>query len=284
VKTNTGIIDIRAAYTDLGASMEGPVAQSVQALLIGGHPALKALADLVERAQQREDEANWLLDESHLEYGPCVPRPGKILCVGLNYRRHAAESGAEVPKTPVLFSKFNNAVAACGESVPLAENAEQYDYEAELAVVIGRPTRYVRPEDALEHVFGYCNANDLSARDLQLRTSQWLLGKTPDKFMPLGPYLVTRDEVADPQSLKVRCWVNGDLRQDSNTSDMVFPVSAIVSYISQYLTLKPGDIILTGTPQGVVLGRPQKDWLKPGDEVVVQVGNFGALINRMIEE
>ena len=283
VKTSAGILDVRAAFTDLGALVQAPVPQSVPALLIGGQSALRALHSLVELTLSREDAANWLIGESHLEYGPCVPNPGKILCIGLNYRRHALESGAEVPKTPVIFSKFNNAVAACGEPIPLPSNAVQYDYEAELTVVIGQPTRYVSEEDALEHVFGYCNANDLSARDLQMRTSQWLLGKTPDKFMPIGPYLVTRDEVADPQSLEVRCWVNGDQRQNSNTADMVFPVKSLVSYISQYMTLEPGDVILTGTPQGVVLGRPQKDWLKPGDEVTVQVGNLGSLVNRMVQ-
>jgi 2-keto-4-pentenoate hydratase/2-oxohepta-3-ene-1,7-dioic acid hydratase in catechol pathway len=284
VKTQGGILDVRAAFTDLGRSVEGPVPQSIQALLIGGPAALKALASLVERTLQREDAANWLLGESHLEYGPCVPQPGKILCIGLNYRQHAIESGAEVPKTPVLFSKFNNAVAACGELIPLPENAVQYDYEAELVVVIGRPARYVSEEKALESVFGYCNANDLSARDLQMRTSQWLLGKSPDKFMPIGPYLVTQDEIPDPQILDVCCWVNGDQRQNSNTADMVFPVKTLVSYLSQYMTLEPGDVILTGTPQGVVLGRAQKDWLVPGDEVTVRVGSLGNLTNRMVRE
>lgn len=208
--------------------------------------------------------------------------PEKIICVGLNYRRHAAESGMAVPTTPVIFSKFANALAGAGEAIPLPAVATQYDYEVELAVVIGRRAANVSETKALEYVFGYCTANDLSARDLQMRTSQWLLGKTLDKFLPLGPRLVTADEVGDPQTLAVRCWVNGDLRQDSNTADMLFPVAHLVAYLSQHMTLQPGDIILTGTPEGVVLGRAQKDWLTPGDEVVVEVEKLGQLTNRMV--
>jgi 2-keto-4-pentenoate hydratase/2-oxohepta-3-ene-1,7-dioic acid hydratase in catechol pathway len=282
VKTQAGVVDIRAAFTDLAMTGEGLVPQSIRALLAGGSQVSKALESLVARALA--ETGPWILEESHLEYGPCVPRHRKILCIGLNYHRHARESGMEVPKTPVLFSKFGNSLAACHEPIPLPGNAVQYDYEAELAVVIGRPARYVEEAEALEYVFGYCNANDLSARELQTRTSQWLLGKTVDKFAPIGPYLVTRDEVPDPQALEVRSWVNGDLRQNSNTADMVFPVKTLVSYLSQYLTLEPGDVILTGTPEGVVLGRPQKDWLVPGDEVIVQVGNLGRLANRMVKE
>lgn len=210
-----------------------------------------------------------------------IQAPEKIVAVGLNYRRHAAESGMAVPTSPVLFSKFNNALAGAGEVIPLPAVATEYDYEVELAVVIGRRATNVPEATALEYVFGYCTANDLSARDLQMRTSQWLLGKTLDKFLPLGPYLVTADEVRDPQRLAVRCWVNGDLRQNSNTADMVFPVAHLVAYISQHMTLQPGDIILTGTPEGVVLGRPAKDWLTPGDEVVVEVETLGRLVNRL---
>ena len=153
-----------------------------------------------------------------------------------------------------------------------------------MAVVIGKRARYVSEDKALDYVFGYCNANDLSARDLQKRTSQWLLGKTLDRFGPIGPYLVTADEVADPQSLDIHCWVNGTLRQNSNTADMIFPVRRLVSYISQYLELQHGDVILTGTPEGVVLGMTDKVWLKPGDEVIIEIGDLGRLKNVMVEE
>lgn len=224
-----------------------------------------------------------LLNPQALAYLPPVPRhPEKIICVGLNYRRHAEETGAPIPTSPILFSKFNNALAAHGESVPLPATAEQYDYEAELGVVIGKTARDVRVEDALHYVGGYLCANDLSARDLQLRTSQWLLGKSLDKFAPLGPWLVTPDEIPNPQALRIQCWVNGEQRQDSNTSDMVFSVAEVISYASQYMTLKAGDILLTGTPEGVVLGmKGEKHWLKAGDVVEVAIEGLGRLKNLM---
>jgi 2-keto-4-pentenoate hydratase/2-oxohepta-3-ene-1,7-dioic acid hydratase in catechol pathway len=242
----------------------------------GGLDSVRALA---EAAVGRPE---LFLSESDLELAPAVPAPGKIICVGLNYRKHAAESGMAVPETPVLFSKFNNALAAHGEPVALPDNAVEYDYEAELVAVIGRRTRDVSESEALNYVFGYCSGNDLSARDLQFRTNQWLLGKTPDKFMPIGPYLVTADEVGDPQALTVQCHVNGQLRQHSSTADMVFGVAHLVSYISHYMTLEPGDIISTGTPEGVIMGTKAKIWLKPGDEVTVQIDRLGQLTNRMV--
>jgi 2-keto-4-pentenoate hydratase/2-oxohepta-3-ene-1,7-dioic acid hydratase in catechol pathway len=220
-------------------------------------------------------------DAAGLRLGPCVPRPGKIICIGLNYRRHAEEAGMAVPETPVLFSKFNNSLAASGDDVPLPEVAQQYDYEAELGVVIGRTTRHAGEAEALDHVWGYCCCNDVSARDLQFVTTQWLLGKTLDRFLPVGPHLVSGDEAGDPQAMSIRCTVNGDVRQDSNTADMVFGVAELVSYLSRHFTLEAGDLIATGTPQGVAQGRPGKPWLVPGDEVVVEVGSLGRLTNRM---
>src|SRR5437588_1452703 len=178
------------------------------------------------------------LQESELRLGPCAPTPGKIVCVGLNYRRHAEESGMAVPETPVLFSKFDNALAACGDEVPLPDVAQQYDYEAELGVVIGHRAHRVSEAEALDHVWGYCNCNDVSARDLQMRSSQWLLGKTLDRFLPAGPHAVSGDEVGDPQALPIRCTLNGELRQSSNTGDMIFGVAELVSYISRYLALE----------------------------------------------
>jgi 2-keto-4-pentenoate hydratase/2-oxohepta-3-ene-1,7-dioic acid hydratase in catechol pathway len=214
--------------------------------------------------------------------GPAVPNPGKIVCVGLNYRKHAEETGAAIPTSPVLFSKFQNTVAAPDEDVPLTDAATQYDYEVELAVVMGKTTKNVSASDALNNVFGYATANDLSARDLQTRTPQWLLGKTMDRFMPIGPYLVTADEVPDPQKLPIRTWLNGELRQNSNTDDMIFPVAEIVSYISRHFTLEPGDVIITGTPEGVILGMAEKRWMVPGDVVEVEVEGLGKLRNRMV--
>jgi 2-keto-4-pentenoate hydratase/2-oxohepta-3-ene-1,7-dioic acid hydratase in catechol pathway len=233
---------------------------------------------------ESDETETWTFDEASLTLGPSVYHPEKILCVGLNYRQHAAESGSDVPEVPVLFSKFNNALNAHGAPIAVPAAASQYDYEVELAVVIGRTARNVPEDQALDYVLGYCNANDVSARDLQKRTSQWLLGKTLNGFCPIGPYLVTSDEVTDPQQLGVKSWLNGEPRQDSNTSDMVFTVAEIISYISQYLPLKPGDVILTGTPEGVILGMDPKVWMKPGDEVTIEVEGLGRLTNRLIEE
>jgi len=222
------------------------------------------------------------LDEAALTLGPCVPRPGKIVCVGLNYRRHAEEAGMAVPEMPILFNKYSNTLAASGEDVPLPDVAEQYDYEAELCVVMGRTARGVSEAAALDHVWGYCNCNDVSARDLQFRSTQWMLGKTLDRFFPIGPHLVSADEVGDPQALCIRCLVNGEVRQDSSTGDMVFGVAELVAYISRHFPLEPGDVIATGTPEGVMQGRAEKVWLRPGDEVVVEIGGLGRLRNRMV--
>lgn len=281
IRTHNGVIDVKAAAEALGR--EG-VPNHPAAFFGRGLDALPDLTGLLAAALTAGDDAPWLLDEATLELGPCAYQPEKILCVGLNYRRHAAESGAEVPEVPVLFSKFNNALIGHRQPIPLPAHVIEYDYEVELAVMIGREAKYVSEEKALDYVLGYCNANDVSARELQMRTSQWLLGKTLDAFCPLGPYLVTADEVPDPQNLTTRSWVNGDLRQNSNTADMVFTVAEIISYISQYMTLKPGDLILTGTPEGVVLGMEEKAWMVPGDVVSIEVGNLGTLTNPLVAE
>jgi 2-keto-4-pentenoate hydratase/2-oxohepta-3-ene-1,7-dioic acid hydratase in catechol pathway len=284
VKTTRGVIDVAAAQAALGQDQgDGRLPQTVEAAIAGGEAARSALADLVARAEAADATGSpWLLDEESLTLGPSVPNPGKIVCVGLNYRKHAEETGAAIPTTPVLFSKFLNTVAAPDEDVPLTDAATQYDYEVELAVIMGETAKSVSTADALNAVFGYSTANDLSARDLQTRTSQWLLGKTMDKFMPIGPYLVTADEVADPQKLAIRTWLNGELRQNSNTDDMIFPVAELIAYISRHFTLEPGDVIITGTPEGVILGMAEKRWMVPGDVVEVEVDGLGKLRNRMV--
>ena len=272
IHTETGVIDVAQAYDE-----QARIPLTMDAAIRGGAEAMKALQALLDKPP-----ANWLLMEEGLQPGPCVGSPEKLICIGLNYKRHARETGMAVPETPVLFSKFNNTLAATGEPIPLPDNAIQYDYEVELGVVIGKEARYVSVDQALDHVFGYFTVNDMSVRDLQFRTSQWLLGKTLDKFFPTAPYLVTADEVSDPQNLELSCWVNGELRQSSNTSDMIFSVAECISYISQYMTLKPGDVISTGTPEGVVMGMTEKNWLKPGDEVVVEVQGLGKCTNQMV--
>ncbi|MEH7273964.1 fumarylacetoacetate hydrolase family protein [Neobacillus vireti] len=227
-----------------------------------------------------------VIDEENLEWGPCVTQPHKIICVGLNYRKHADETNAPYPEVPILFNKFDNTLTGhqCEIVVPSVTN--ELDYEVELGIVIGKKTKNVSKEDALSHVFGYCTVNDLSARDLQMRTHQWLLGKTCDDFSPVGPYLVTSDEVEDPNNLSLKTYVNDELRQDSNTSDMIFSCAEIVSYISQHMTLVPGDLILTGTPEGVVFGLPvdQRVYIQPGDVISVEIEKLGKLTNKFVEE
>ncbi len=275
IVTERGLLDVAAA----AAACASDCPTSADALYAAGNAALPALRALLDAAN---DPALYL-DEADVTYAPAVPNPGKILCVGLNYKKHAAETGMAEPDYPVLFSKFNNAIAAPKEDIPLQADWKTVDYESELGVVMGKTARNVSVDAALEHVFGYCNMNDLSERDLQMRSGQWLLGKTIDKFLPLGPYVLTADEIPDPQNLAIRGWLNGELRQDSNTADMIFSVAEIITYASQIMTLKPGDVISTGTPEGVILGMQPRVWLQPGDEYVVEVQGLGKLVNRMVE-
>jgi 2-keto-4-pentenoate hydratase/2-oxohepta-3-ene-1,7-dioic acid hydratase in catechol pathway len=223
-----------------------------------------------------------VVDVASVRLAPCVPHPGKVVCIGLNYRRHALETHNPVPERPIVFAKLANTPAASNEDIPLSPVSKEYDYEAELVAVIGRTVRNVKESEALDYVWGYCNGNDLSARDLQSQSSQWLLGKSLDHFAPMGPYLVSRDEAEPLEKMAIKCTVNGEVRQSSTVADMVFGVPELVSFISRHFTLDPGDVIFTGTPEGVADGRPDQPWLKPGDEVVVEVGNLGRLVNRMV--
>jgi len=210
-----------------------------------------------------------------------VPRPGKIVCVGLNYRDHAAETGKPVPTEPVLFAKFSNSVVGDTTTVDIPAVTAEVDWEAELGVVIGRRSTRVEVAEALDHVAGYTCLNDLSARDLQRSTSQWTRGKAIDGFLPMGPWLVTRVDVPDPQDLTISCVVNGRLAQSSSTREMVFGVAELVSFISQTMTLEPGDVIATGTPAGVGMAQDPPWFLGPGDEVVVEIERLGRLTTTM---
>ena len=223
-----------------------------------------------------------LLQEDSLAIGPCVPHPPKIICIGLNYRRHAIESGMTIPTVPVVFTKYSNTLTDYGHDVPLGPVGVEFDYEVELGVVIGKKCKHVRREEALDNVLGYCVANDLSCRDLQFMSSQWLMGKSLDSFLPLGKYLVTADEVGNPQSLQLTCSLNGEQRQNSNTVDMVFTVAEIITFLTEHMTLEPGDLILTGTPEGVIMGMPRKEWMKPGDVVRVEIEKLGYTENKMV--
>ena len=205
-------------------------------------------------------------------------RPSKIVCVGLNYRDHAEESGMELPSRPLLFAKWPNSLIGPGEPIVLPEQATDVDYEAELGVVIGKRAQSVSVADALDYVAGYCCANEVSARDIQFADGQWTRGKSFDTFGPVGP-IVPADQVPDPQALGIRCLLNGEAVQDSSTAQMVFTVAEVIAFISDGITLEPGDLILTGTPAGVGLGRKPPVYLADGDVVTIEIESVGTLTN-----
>jgi 2-keto-4-pentenoate hydratase/2-oxohepta-3-ene-1,7-dioic acid hydratase in catechol pathway len=274
VKTDKGILLATEAAKTL--KMHAPA--TIDNLLQNEDgPSLNALVDAALKSSSARSA---FIKEEGIEYGPVVTHPEKIVCVGLNYRKHAQETGAQIPKQPVLFSKFNTTLNRHNGTVKLpSEAAKKFDYEVELVIVMGKEAHNVNEADALSYVAGYCTGNDFTARDLQYETGgQWLIGKTPDQFAPLGPYLVTADQV-DPDNLKLECRVNGETRQSSNTSDMIFNTRHMISYISRVITLRPGDIIFTGTPEGVIQGKPkdQQVWLKPGDKIACSLEKLGEL-------
>ncbi|MFB0490985.1 2-keto-4-pentenoate hydratase/2-oxohepta-3-ene-1,7-dioic acid hydratase in catechol pathway [Methylobacterium sp. OAE515] len=280
VKMADTVLDVAAAGRALGM----PVPTDMDDLLQNGRgPALRALIDAVEAAP----DGRFMLAESGIAYGPVVTRPEKIIMMGFNYRHHAEETGTPIPKDPPLFNKYNNALNHHGGTITLpTQAAREFDYETELVLVFGRECRNVSEADALDYLAGYCTGNDFSARDLQTLTSQFMIGKTSDGFAPLGPYLVTADRVKDPNNLKLKTLVNGQVRQDWSTNDMIFNCRQLISFASKVMTIKPGDIFYTGTPQGVIFGEkiPRKDraWLKPGDEVVSELEGLGALRFKLV--
>lgn len=231
-------------------------------------------------ARPAEDGLPYLLDKEQVTWHPPVLAPRKILCIGLNYRDHCEEQNREVPKKPVVFNKFATSLIGHGEEIPLPLKVDkQIDYEAEFAIVIGKKAKRVTKRTAMKHVGGYTMMNDVSARKLQSTERQWARAKGFDGSGPCGPVIVTPDEIPDPHDLKVMCYVNGELRQKSNTSNLVFGVAELISFISQAITLEPGDIISTGTPGGVgVYSEPQL-FLQPGDVVEVKIDRLGTLRN-----
>ena len=212
-----------------------------------------------------------------VELRPPVPDPDKILCIGLNYRAHAAEAGIDPPDSPTFFAKFRNALAAPGATVPLPAASEKVDYEAEVAFVVGRRAKDVAAEDAIDHVAGYTLLNDLSARDLQFSTPQWMPGKVFDGAAPCGPAIVTPDEAGEADAISFALTLNGEEMQASSTADLVFSIPELVAHLSRLLTLEPGDIVATGTPSGIGGAREPRVWLKPGDEVVISSPELGRL-------
>jgi len=219
-----------------------------------------------------------------IRLAPPVTRPSKIIAIGLNYRDHAEESKGKIPEVPLIFAKFPNSIVGHDHEIVWDTNiTKKVDFEAELAVVIGKKVYNCDKREAMEAVFGYTCGNDVSARDLQFGDGQWVRGKSLDTFCPIGPWIVTGDELTDPHGLDIKCWLNGELMQDSNTSRIVFKIPELISFFSKHFTLLPGDIILTGTPHGVGAFRNPSVYMKDGDEVVVEIEGIGRLVNRCRE-
>jgi 2-keto-4-pentenoate hydratase/2-oxohepta-3-ene-1,7-dioic acid hydratase in catechol pathway len=225
-----------------------------------------------------------IMDPRVSRLAPPLGRPGKIICIGLNYRDHAEESKMAIPEVPTMFAKFPTAVTGHRHPIILPRNSTKPDYEAELAVVIGRRGRHIPEDRWRDYVFGYTILNDVSARDFQMATSQWMIGKTFDTFAPYGPAIVTADEIPDPHSLRISLTLNGQTMQDSNTANMIFQIPRLIAYLSSVFTLEPGDLIATGTPAGVGFARKPPVWLKPGDEVAVTIEGLGELVNPVVAE
>ena len=267
--TKNGIVDVQEEAARRGLSAP----KTMLEVISGGEEALEALKGL-------EQEASCFTEAP---LAPVVTGGDKVLCIGLNYRQHAKECNLTIPARPVLFNKFASSLSGDGETIHLLPEYKEYDYEAELVIVMGKKCRDVSPEEALSYVFGYTCGNDLSTRDLQFtRGGQWVLSKALDGFGPIGPCVVTA-KCLDPNHLDIKSRVNGEIRQNSNTSDMIFPVEELISDLSHHLTLLPGDVIFTGTPQGVMHGYPadQKNWLKAGDKVEIEIEGIGTLTSIM---
>ncbi len=243
--------------------------------------------DLLVRDERTLAEARkkgWLVPSQNAYWHAPVPRPGKIICIGLNYRDHAAESNMPIPEKPVVFSKFSTSVISPGEPVVLPSASQQVDYEAELAVVIGRRAKNVSADRAYDYVLGYTAFNDVTARDFQFGDGQWQRGKSCDTFAPMGQTIVTADAVPDPHKLSIKLVLNGRVMQDSNTDQLIFGVPALIEFLSQTTTLEPGDVIATGTPPGVGFARKPPVFLKPGDEMEVLIESVGGMNNRVVSE
>lgn len=264
------VIDGRVV--DLAASGYDDVISFLQ----GGDEAISAIDGLTASA---DDPA---LEDVKL-HAP-VPKPDKFICIGLNYRDHAIESGMDIPDLPTVFTKYPNAICGDGDNIVLPSVSDQVDYEAEFAFVIGKRCKNVPVEDWKGVVFGYTCVHDVSARDYQLATSQWTIGKTFDTFGPMGPTLVSKDEVPDPHNVRISLELNGQVLQDSNTSQFVFDIPYLVNYLSTVMTLEPGDVISTGTPPGVGMARKPQIFMKPGDEAVVKLEGIGELRNRCVSD
>ncbi|MBV9889558.1 MAG: fumarylacetoacetate hydrolase family protein [Rhizobacter sp.] len=270
LKVPGGVLDVRAAEASRATG-----APTTLAAVIRREGNVAALAQLVARSGS--DLSRFVVAENDIRFGPLVAEAPKVLCIGLNYRAHVAEAQQQIPTTPIFFNKFNSSLNGHGGTIRVSsENAKAFDYEAEMVVVLARGGRNIAEAAALDHVLGYAVGQDFSARDLQMATSQWMMGKAGDGWGPVGPWLVGA-ELVDPHNLNIECKVNGEVRQSSNTSRMIFNVAAQIAYLSKHMTLSPGDVIFTGTPEGVIVGYPKEKqvWLKAGDRITTTIEKLG---------
>lgn len=244
-------------------------------------PYIRTLLKNKAKVSEMREDVVFLISE--VEILAPIAQPEKIICVGLNFLDHCKETGLEPPASPVIFSKYANAIIGESEAIELPINSNQVDYEAELAIVIGKEAKCVSKEEAEDYIFGYTIMNDVSARDLQFTDGQWSRGKSADTFAPIGPTIVTKDEVGDPHNLDISLCLNDEIMQQSNTKNLIFNIPYIVSFLSQSMTLKPGDLIATGTPPGVGMGRNPQVWLKDGDQLSITIENIGTLSNHVKE-
>jgi len=269
------------------------VISDVDAVLDLSTIGFSSLLQFIESGQDALEKAAIFADQapasakhklSEVKLRAPIPRPRKLICVGLNYRDHAAETGAQIPSVPTIFNKFATAVIGPGDNIILPRVSKAPDYEAEFAFVIGQGGRHIAAEDWRNHVFGYTIVNDVTARDYQRATSQWLMGKTFDTFAPMGPWIVTADEIPDPHTLDIQIDVSGEILQNSNTRELIFKVPDLVAFLSTVFTLEAGDVVSTGTPAGVGFVRKPPRFLRPGDDVVVKIPAIGELRNPVVAE
>ncbi|RST60560.1 FAA hydrolase family protein [Siminovitchia terrae] len=260
---------------------EAYIPTDMKGFLQGGKESLELAKESVQFALNNESAVQLVFDKTDVKVGAPVTNPGKMICVGHNYREHILEMGRELPSHPVLFAKFANTIVGPEDDIPFYPISEQLDYEAEFAFVVGKRAKNVSQEDALDYIAGYTIVNDVTYRDIQRRTIEWLQGKAVDGTAPMGPWLVTSDELTDPAGLEILLSVNGEERQRSNTANLVFTVQRLVEFLSELMTLEPGDVILTGTPGGVGVAREPQAFLRDGDVVRIEVDKVGVLENKV---
>lgn len=286
------VFDVQHSYQRFLQSREEDLVKSIETFLPADPNDFFLMGmDTIERAQRAFDymvndlaEEDLSIARDQVNLGTPIPNPRKVICIGQNYADHVAEMKSSLPDHPVLFAKFSNALIGPEDDIQKSPLTNQLDYEVELVIVIGKEASEINKEDAFDYIAGYTVGNDTSARDLQKRTPQWLQGKSHDNSTPIGPYIVTADEISDPENLGIRAFVNGEKRQESTTKELIFTIPTLIEFISSLITLQPGDIIFTGTPHGVGAGMNPPQFLNPGDVVTLEIDGIGKLENKVIEK